>query len=639
MRRGFLAILTTGLILAAGMASAIRTIRAAGMHAQNAGSQAAQNYASRATAAPNMPSAEHSSQTPSTSPAAAPQTLKAATRLVEVSVIVKDKHGDPVRDLTSADFVIRDKKQVQEIRFFRVETNDPPANSAQPLPPDSYTNRPQDFGGVPPSVTMILLDGLNTQFSDQAIARAQVVNFLKQIRPQDHVALYVLGRDLRVIHDFTTDSSRLVSSLSKSTAPTTGDLDASTPQDVQTGNDEIDSLMQTAFQNEANFYIQDRVHMTVEALTAIAEHTGPLPGRKNLVWVSGSFPFSVGYENVDDLLNNTNNPTNEQLLFAEDIEKAARALNDADIAVYPVDARGLLGLDMGTSKSSNHLPAQGPTGSATTTRTGNTGGMPGSGGGRAGGGGPRSRPPTPSAANVRPASPIQSPDKTNFETMDTLADRTGGKAFYNTNDIFGAIRRAVDDSSLTYELGYYPEDVKWDGSFRTIEIEAKRPGVQVRARKGYFALPEPKSTPEARRDAAREATTSSMDPAQIAMAVHASAANVPGARTITLAIHFDVHAIEFEQKDGRWAGTIETVVVQRDSYGKVLTGVQETFRLNYPEDRYQQILRDGAGYTKDFPVNPKAADIRAIVRDAASGRIGAVAIPLAKYFRQTQSAN
>jgi VWFA-related protein len=237
--------------------------------------------------------------------------------------------------------------------------------------------RPEDSGRIPASITIILFDGLNTALNDQASAREHVIKFLKQIQPQDHIALYALGTDLKMVHDFATDSARLVEALTQSAPLNTADLDASTAEPgAQTGYDNIDSLLQAASEREANYYIQDRVHLTVEALKAIAEHVSPLPGRKNLIWVSGSFPFSVGYDNVDDLLNNINNPTNEQLIFADDIERAARALNDANIAVYPVDARGLLGLDMGTKKATNRLPAQGPTGSATGTTNGNMEGLP-----------------------------------------------------------------------------------------------------------------------------------------------------------------------------------------------------------------------------------------------------------------------
>jgi VWFA-related protein len=587
--------------------------------------------------APQAASPQTQPQSQATSPQTS-QPLRAATRLVELSVIVKDKDGNPVPDLTSADFAIRDEKNVQKLRFFRVETSDPPANPPQPLPADTYTNRPEDFGRVPPSVTMILFDGLNTAFSDQARARAQVVKFLKQIRPEDHIALYALGRELKAVHDFTTDSARLVASITKSTPQTTGDLDASDADPgMQTGNDDVDSLLQAASQREANFYIQERVHLTVDALTAIAEHSGTLPGRKNLIWVSGSFPFSVGYDNVDDLLQNLNNPTTEQLMFADDIERAARALNDANIAVYPVDARGLMTLDMGTNKSTNRLPGQGPSGSAISTRNGNNGGVSagGGGGGRGGAGGSggaRSRPPTPSAANTRPVSPIKSPDKTTFATMDTLADRTGGKAFYNTNDIFGAVRQAIDDSRLTYQIGYYPEDVKWDGSFREVKVEVKRPGVEVRTRKGYFALPDPKLTPATRRDALRMAATTPVEPTEMPASVHVTAADVPGARSVTLAVRFDPRAMQFQQADGKWTATLETAFVQRGSDGEVLSAVEDTVQMNLPDQRYQKALQDGLSYTKQVAVDPNAADVRVILLDAGTGKLGAVTVPLAKYF-------
>lgn len=590
-------------------------------------------------AAPVAPTAQSSTGQQQSSPSA----IRSTTRLVKLSVIVKDKQGNPVTNLTSADFAIRDQNKPQKLRFFLVESSDPPTAPAVTLPPDTYSNRPSELGHVPPSVTMILFDGLNTALVDQAYARAQVIKFLKQVQPQDHVALYALGRQLSVIHDFTTDSSRLVASLDKSTPQTAGDLDASTPQDVESGDVNVDSLLQNMFQHEANFYIEDRVNVTVQALMAIADHVSPLPGRKNLIWVSGSFPFSVGYENVDDLLANLNNPSHEQILFADDVEKAARALNDANIAVYPVDARGLLAPDMGTSKNSNRLPGQSP--SPMNTANGNNGGIsPGAGGGRGpgggggsrggGGGGMRSSPHTNgSAANVRPSSPIKSPDTTLFETMTTMADRTGGKAFYNSNDIFGAVRQAVDDSKLTYEIGYYPEDVKWDGSFHEVQVTVNRPDVQVRARKGYFALPDPKTTQDSAHDAFRFAADSPIDPSEIGVLVHASVPGGPQSREVSLAVRFDMHAIDFQQVDSKWNATLNVAVLQRDRDGKVITGTEDTFALNLSNEQYQRALREGLTFPKNLTADPGAFDVRVILRDSSSGHLGALTVPLSPYFR------
>ena len=71
--------------------------------------------------------------------------------------------------------------------------------------------------------------------------------------------------------------------------------------------------------------------------------------------------------------------------------------------------------------------------------------------------------------------------------MKGLAAETGGVAFFNTNDIGGAVRAALDDSRVAYELGYYPAIGKWDGGFRKVKVKVKRPGAHVRTRSGYLA--------------------------------------------------------------------------------------------------------------------------------------------------------
>ena len=190
-------------------------------------------------------------------------------------------------------------------------------------------------------------------------------------------------------------------------------------------------------------YIEDRVRTTVGALIDIANYAAGLPGRKNLVWVSGSFPFSVGYENLETLVQMINDPKREssisgqQLFFAEDIERAARALNDANIAVYPVDARGLMGLNMNTANGTNKNAGYGAMNSGQPNRGLNSG-NPGGGGGRGrSSGGPKTgKQNQNSSMKQGPSNPMLDPDNTTFETMDALANGTGGKAFYNSSDLF-----------------------------------------------------------------------------------------------------------------------------------------------------------------------------------------------------------
>jgi VWFA-related protein len=536
--------------------------------------------------------------------------LRVTTRLVQVSVVVHDKHDEPITGLTKGDFVLLDDKKPQAIQIFSMQTNQVPVHSPASLPPDTYTNRFQERSDAPPSVTMVLLDGLNTRFEDQRFARQQVVKFLQQIQPQDRVALYTLGREVRVLHDFTSDAERLLAALDKFKGRTNAEVDASEPNqpvdlsDAPGDTAALEDLLNNVAQRDANFQIQDRVRITVDGLVAIADHVASLPGRKNLVWVSGSFPFSIGYDNMDL------SSTNDMIKFADDIERAARALNDANLAVYPVDARGLLTVfSRGGNASRAKVPR--PVGMNNTKNVS----KPGARG------------------------PMSSPDPLLFDTMNVLADRTGGKAYYNTNDIYGAIRRAVDDSRVTYTLGYYPEDIAWDGSFHEIKVEVKQPGAQVRARKGYFAIREPSPSTQNVQAAIAQAAASPLDATEIGIRAEVHPVNVLGAQGLNVEIGFDLHQIRMEEKNGRWTGALDAGLVVLDSQDQILKGTQYAMQLSLPLARYQDLLKEGVVYKREIPLLPNATQVRVVLRDASSGSIGSVSIPLLKYLPRANSAN
>ena len=245
--------------------------------------------------------------------------------------------------------------------------------------------------------------------------------------------------------------------------------------------------------------------MTIAALVTIANHIGSLKGRKSLVWISGSFPISIGYERFDfDWLNDTG------VKFDRDIVRAGQALTDGNIAVYPVDARGLLGSDVGSATNDSGEDASGPL-----------------------------DPDTHGQTRTAPA---------NIDTLRLMADRTGGKAFYGTNNIAGAIRHAIDDSRLTYTLGYYPEHGKWDGSFHEIKVRVKSPGAQVRARTGYFALPEPAAAPlKSVQGVVAQTAISQLEGTGIGIRVQVRAL---GPQTLVTDLHFDLREIGREHKNG-----------------------------------------------------------------------------------------
>src|SRR5205085_8682010 len=131
--------------------------------------------------------------------------------------------------------------------------------------------------------------------------------------------------------------------------------------------------------------------------------------------------------------------------FSRQVDHAMHLLDGADVAIYPIEARGL------------QTPMPGMAGSP-----GRQGWFEGT-----------------SSASLS--------DQAAEQSMKEVAHRTGGRAFTLTNDLFGAIRTAVDDSRLTYTLGFYPASTIQDGKFHPITIKlAERSGVTLRYRQGYL---------------------------------------------------------------------------------------------------------------------------------------------------------
>ena len=533
--------------------------------------------------------------------------LRVTAHLVQANVIVNDKHGNPITGLSQKDFTILDNGNQQEIRVFVAQTNLPSVPSrTTPLPLGTYTNRPEEQTNIPASVTVILLDALNTEPADRALARKQVIRVLKQIQPQEYVALYWLGDGLHVLHDFTTDASVLRQVLagyddkpnhgaddSDVADPSLNSPNPSTPAGTAS---ERSAFRAVVDQHIANLITRDRVRTTAAALIAVANHLGTRKGRKNLVWVSSSFPVTLGYDKFN--LEWTND-TGED--FAADVERAARALTDADIAVYPVDARGLLGSDINANEDDLDAHIGDPTDGDTHLPT-------------------RGAPET-------------------FVTMRLLAERSGGKAFYGTNDISGAIRQAMNDSRVTYTLGYYPAGVKWDGSFHELKVKVAAPGAQVRARTGYYAFPDaPLATPRNDHALIAKLATSWLPATGIGLHVHAQTSRESGPSALTAVVAIDLGDILMQRKEGGWTGTVQSVFLQLDNAGHILKADDRTFHPDFDNNTYEQGLKSAITDTRQFRVLPNASELCIVVRDASTANLGSIYLPLAQYSPDSSQA-
>lgn len=376
--------------------------------------------------------------------------LKIKTRLVVVDVVARDSKGAPVTDLKQGDFTVVEDGKEQKVRIFsfqRPETTPAQTTPAPARAANIVDNLPHFRPGS--ALNVILMDAINTGVTNQMYMRDAMVKFLEKLPDNQPIAVYLLSDRLRLLQDFTTDSALLrdvVRSFKGKSSPLLNSSINGTTALILPGiSQSLPPKMAgqiREFQEQAVTSMTDqRVSITLSALNSLSRTLAGYPGRKNLIWVSETFPFDVmlsaasGKSWVNDRS------------YSYDIARTGNLLSDSQVAIYPLDARGLAGSALF-----------------------NVGNNPGSLGFGA--------PSASSEAEDRLAART---------TMLDLAERTGGRAFYNRNDLDQAVRESIDDGSTYYTLGYYPENKDWNGAFRKIQVKAQRAGVKLRYRIGYFA--------------------------------------------------------------------------------------------------------------------------------------------------------
>src|SRR4029077_6421452 len=218
-------------------------------------------------------------------------------------------------------------------------------------------------------------------------------------------------------------------------------------------------------------------------------------------------------------------------------------------------------------------------------------------------------------------------------TMNDLAEKTGGRAFYNTNDLEGAVRRSLQDGSTYYTLGYYPANKDWVRKFRRITVKTIRPGVKLHYRQGYFAV-EPLAY------AKLDASQKSSDLAQalnldfpVATALRFQAAVVPPSAAtgnkVTVNYAVDPHELTFElQSDGLQHASVDCAVIVYSQNGEALQRLSNTMMAALQTDEYNRVMQKSFPCRQTFDLGPGQYLLRLGVRDARTGLIGTLNAPL-----------
>jgi hypothetical protein len=102
-------------------------------------------------------------------------------------------------------------------------------------------------------------------------------------------------------------------------------------------------------------------------------------------------------------------------------------------------------------------------------------------------------------------------------------------------------------------------------------------------------------------------------------------------RALKVSVVFDLHDIRMEEKGGA-TGAVDIVMLNLNDQNKILGALDQTFQLKLPPDLYARFLKDGMSVTKELPIAPDAVQFRVVVRDANTGTMGTVRIPIADYF-------
>ena len=544
-------------------------------------------------------------QTPSSKqPNSEMPTVQSTTRLILVDAVVTDNHSHPVADLAATDFTVLENGKPQKVSVFSYESPETKAKSAPPppVPAGVVTNRPDPRQAAP--IVVLLLDGLNTPSSQQLFVRQEMLKYLGDLKPSNaRMAVLALGSDLAVLQDFTTDVSSLQAAVKDYKRGRTK-LDVDTPAvdlPAATGGggavgapagEAIGGALGNAQQLIDNFAKvvandeQDvRVRTTVAALQAIAQSVSGYSGRKSLIWMSSSFPFTLSFEE------SYVSSFRFYKSYADDIRKTTALMADANVAVYPIDARGLI--------------SSGGVADVAITAT------------------------SPDKSGV-PSTDLSKEVFTNFrseETQNTVADDTGGKVFRNTNDLKDAIQTAIDDASSHYVLGYYLDQKKLDGKFHAIRVRVGRDGTHVRSRTGFFAL-DAKEWRKQQNEKSRVSLLGGLTATGVlleAQGIQPKAAGKPAAVEIVV----DTSTISFgDGPDGTHPVDLSFEIASLKADGKPDHVETRTAIADVKETTYQQFLQAGIPMRVEMPLEKGRHLIRVTVRDNRTGHIGSVDLPL-----------
>jgi len=514
-----------------------------------------------------------------------PLTFRAEANFVEVDAIVSDANGNPVPGLRAGDFQLLEDGKPQTVSAFSF-VNIPVARPERPLfspaaiEPDVDTNV-----GMDGRIYLFVLDDLHVDLTRGPRVKQALHRFFERnFGANDVAAIVFTGGRSQDGQEFTNDPRLLLAAVDKFMgrklrSPTLERLEEYNRQQTgglrNAGDPVNDPVAFERAQNARNM---------LQSLQKLSDFIAGLHGRrKAMVLVSEGIDFDI-----NDLFGNNSAAST----IVDATRDAIAAATRGNVSIYAIDPRGLVtpGADLIES-------------------SGGAFDEPNLGLG------------VQSAMNEL---------RLSQDSLRELADETGGFAAVNRNNVDEAFDRIVADTSSYYVLGYVPANDKRDGRFRKIDVRVTRPGVTVRARRGYAA---PRGRPAAAAKASNDPSEAALKSAiesplpttGIPMRLFAAPyKGTPPNAAIALAVELNIDALKFTQKNGTFDDALTLVTYVTDDSGKTRVNEKASVDLTLMPATLARARERGFRVTSAVNLPPGRYQLRISAADAAgvAGSVG-----------------
>ncbi len=526
--------------------------------------------------------------------------IRTKSNLVSIDVIVKDKKGKVISDLKPEDFTISENGVVQKIEFF-----DAPLGMAEKRDTTLTPGSPP----IPRNYVSLVVDYQTTDVTNLKQVREGAIKYVReQVTDADAVAILSVTNGLQMLQPFTQDKEKLIATLEN-----LGSADSKTfEQKDLAGNidklreflDSTASLPPDAAQTPAGGALMARIMIArrvlqqfirlrtalslqqarpiLAALAAVAEGLRPIPGKKTLVL------FSQGWVTP--------------AVLDWQIQSTIDIANRANVAIYIIDSAGLRGAAQASGALVPATPLAGV--SAITNQEERI---------RAVGG-------ETVFDNAR-----QEGQSREYDILYRISGDTGGKFLKGNNDIGQGLERINQEIHSRYTLAYRSTNQKFDGTFRKVKIEVRRPETQLVSRSGYYAIPPEEIVLLSPEDKKLLANFASAE-ANPGLPLYVSLSQFrtrEGLYTVPLALEIPPTAVKFERKGDKQSMQLEVLGVLKTSPERMLSRLGGTFAVNLSETDYNQILNNNLFYRQDLQLTPGEYTIDLVVRDKQSGKTAA----------------